>query len=90
MPTNDPDLIQDLQSRIGALRVALDECLSQLAVFYGDEAREKIETLRDELIGKFKNSRIPAEREMDHANVVRPAIEVLETMFGDALKRLKS
>lgn len=90
MATNNPDRIQDLQSRIGALHMALEECLSQLSECYGNEARQKIETLRDELVSRFKNSGIPAEREMDHAKVVRPAIEVLQTVFDGAIERLKS
>jgi hypothetical protein len=81
--------IQDLQSRNGALRVALEECLSQLAALYGSEAGHKIEMLRDELIGRFKNSGIPAERELDHAKVVRPAIEVLQTVFDAAIERFR-
>jgi hypothetical protein len=56
----------------------------------GNEARQKIETLRDELVSRFKYSGIPAEREMDHAKVVRPAIEVLQTVFDGAIERLKS
>jgi hypothetical protein len=88
--TDDPDRIQDLQGRIGALHGALEGCLSQLSECYGNEARQKIETLRAELVSRFKYSGIPAEREMDHAKVVRPAIEVLQTVFDGAIERLKS
>jgi hypothetical protein len=80
--------IQDLQSRIGALGVALDECLARLAAFYGENARREIERMRDELIRKFKDSSIPPERELEHAKIVAPAIEVLQAMFDGALERL--
>jgi hypothetical protein len=83
------DRIQDLQSRLGALRIALDECLFQLASFYGTDAHQKIATLRDELIDRFKNAGIPPERELDHAKVVRPAIEVLQTVFDAAIERVR-
>jgi hypothetical protein len=90
MATNDPDRTQDLQTRNGALRVALEECLSQLSVFYGSEARQKIEALRDELVSRFKSADVPAERDMEHAKLVRPAIEVLQTVFDGAIDQLKS
>jgi hypothetical protein len=81
--------VQDLQSRIGALRIALEVCLARLAGLYGDDARKEIESLRDELINRFKNSGIPPDREMEHAEIVQPAIQVLQIMFDDALNRLK-
>jgi hypothetical protein len=82
------DRIQDLQSRIGALNFALEQALSQLAELYGTEARQKIEALRDDLIHRFKNSGIPADRELEHAEIVRPALEALEAVFNDMLSRL--
>ena len=41
MAANDSDKIQDLQMRLGALRFALDDCLSELAACYGTDARQK-------------------------------------------------
>jgi hypothetical protein len=32
--------------------------------------------MRDELIRKFKENGIPADRELDHAKIVRPSVEV--------------
>jgi hypothetical protein len=69
--TTDADRIQDLLSRNGALRVALERCLSVLTEQYGAEARVKIAQLRDDLIKRFKNADIPAEHELQHANVVK-------------------
>ena len=85
--TNDADRVQDLQSRIGALAKALDVCLDALIILWGEDAAEQIELLRDQLIKTFKTTGIPAERELDHAKVVGPAIEVLEEVFNDALRR---
>jgi hypothetical protein len=87
MPTNDR--VQDLLSRNGALKIALEECLAGLAVLYGSEAHTEIKSLREDLIRKFKSADISPEREMEHAKMVGPAIEVLEVMFDDALGRLK-
>jgi chaperonin GroEL (HSP60 family) len=84
----DNSRYQDLLSRNGALATALEECLRRLATLYGDDAYQELKSLRDELIRKFKNAGIPANREMEHAEVVRPAIEVLETVFDDVLSTL--
>jgi hypothetical protein len=84
--TTDADRIQDLLSRNGALRVALERCLSVLTEQYGAEARVKIAQLRDDLIKRFKNADIPAEHELQHANVVKPAIEVIQAIFDHALE----
>jgi hypothetical protein len=76
-------------SKWGAV-TALEECLRRLATLYGDGAYQELKSLRDELIRKFKNADIPANREMEHAQLVRPAIEVLEIAFDDVLRRLRS
>ena len=86
----DNSRYQDLLTRNGALAKALEECLQRLAMLYGDEAYQKLKSLRDELIWKFKNADIPANREMEHAQVVRHAIEVLETAFEDVLRRSRN
>jgi hypothetical protein len=52
-------------------------------VQYGSNAKAKLRAIRDELIIKFKQSGVPAERELDHANIVRPIIEAIETAFED-------
>ena len=46
-------------------------------------SRPKLRAMRDELIRKFKESGIPADRELDHAKIVRPSIEAIETAFED-------
>jgi hypothetical protein len=86
----DNSRYQDLLSRNGALAMALEECLRRLATLYGDGAYQELKSLRDELIRKFKNAGIPANREMEHAQVARPAIEVLEIAFDDVLRRSRS
>jgi hypothetical protein len=40
------------------------------------------------LIQKFKESRIPAIRKMEHAKIVEPAIDVIELVFNAALANL--
>ena len=85
---NNADRVQDLITRVGALSTALDSCLAALASSYGPEARQKIEVLRDALIRKFKESGIPADRELDHAKIVGPAVDALQTVFNDALRKL--
>ena len=37
--------------------------------------------MRDELTRKFKENGIPANRELNHAEVVRPSIDAIETAF---------
>jgi hypothetical protein len=81
---------QDLLTRNAALLTALEECLRRLATLYGDGAYQELKSLRDELIRKFKNADIPANREMEHAQIVRPAIDVLEIAFDDVLRRSRS
>jgi chemotaxis regulatin CheY-phosphate phosphatase CheZ len=84
----ESDRTQDLLTRIGALQMALEATLAELIVSQGKDAREKIETLRDDLISRFKNSSISAERELEHAKIVGPAIEVLDLIFNSALRKL--
>jgi hypothetical protein len=88
MARSEADKIQEIQSRIGALRVALDACLSALAAQYGTDASTKIASLRDQLIRRFKESDMVPQREVDHAKIVKPAIEVIQGIFDDALRRL--
>jgi hypothetical protein len=80
-----PDLYQDLLSRNAALAMALEECLRRLAALYGDGAHQELTSLRDELIRRLKNAGIPANRELEHAQIVGPAIKVLEDAFEDVL-----
>jgi hypothetical protein len=62
--------------------------LKAIAEQSGKDARTKLEALRDEAIGRFKNSDIPADREMDHAAVAGPAIEVIRIVFDAAINQL--
>jgi hypothetical protein len=78
--------VQELLIKNGALTWALDKCLAELAEADGREAHRKIKVLRDELIRTFKQSDIAAERELEHAKIVGPAIAILETVFNDALR----
>jgi hypothetical protein len=75
------DREQELVSRVVGLNAALQKCLAELTTLYGSDARVKLRTMRDELILKFKQSGIPANRELEHAQVVRPSIEAIETAF---------
>ena len=75
------DRNQELLSRVMGLNAALEQTLSALSTLYGSEARTKLRAMRDELIRKFKESGIPENRELDHAKVVRPSIEAIETAF---------
>jgi hypothetical protein len=90
MADSEADRIQEFQSRIGGLRVALDACLSALAVQYGVDAHAKIVALRDGLITRLKESDISPQRELEHAKIVGPAIEVIRTIFDDALQQLSN
>jgi hypothetical protein len=72
MPSSN---IQAFISRIGALAHALDLALGRIAEISGEKAREHIEILREQAINDFRNSDIPPEREMEHAEIVRPGIE---------------
>jgi chemotaxis regulatin CheY-phosphate phosphatase CheZ len=77
------DREQDLLSRVFGLDAALKKSLEELSVLYGSEARTKLRAMRDDLIRKFKESGIPANRELDHVKIVRPTIEAIETAFED-------
>jgi hypothetical protein len=79
---------QDAISRISGLELALQITLHALAVKCGKDARATIEALRDEAINRFKNSDIPANREMEHAKIVGPSIEVIQIVFNAALRDL--
>src|SRR5450759_5240501 len=50
---------------------------------YSDDARTKLRAMRDELIRKFKESGIPADRELEHAKIVGPSIAAIKTAFED-------
>jgi hypothetical protein len=51
---------------------------------------QKIAALRDELITRLKESDISPQRELEHAKIVGPAIEVIQTIFDDALQQLSN
>lgn len=87
MPTGE-DRTQILIAHASALSRALDACLAELVKLYGNEARRKIERLRDELITQFKQSGISADREMEHAKIVGPAIEILQDHFNAVLRTI--
>lgn len=88
MPADDTDWPQRAISAAGGLGEALQDALRTLSALYGHEARRKLEALRDETIDKFRNSSIPAEREMDHAKIAGPAIEAIEAAYGGVLRDL--
>jgi hypothetical protein len=88
MANSEADRIQEFPIKDRCLRVALEACLSALAAQYGVDARAKLAALRDELIRRFKESDIAPERELEHAKIVKPAVEVLQTIFDDALQKL--
>jgi hypothetical protein len=77
------DREQELLSRVMGLNAALEKSLAELSALYGSEARTKLRAMRDELIRKFKESGIPANRELDHAKIVRPSIDAIEIAFED-------
>lgn len=84
-----PTPTQDSISRISGLELAPQITLRALAEKSGKDARATIEALRDEAISGFKNSGIPADREMEHAKIVGPAIEVIEIVFNETLRDLQ-
>lgn len=75
------DKEQELLSRVAGLSAALETSLMELNDLYGSEARAELRMIRDELIRRFQESGIPANRELDHAKIVRPSIEAIETAF---------
>jgi hypothetical protein len=87
--TNHEFPTQDSISRISGLELSLKMALRALAVHEGKNARAKLEALRDEAISCFKNADIVAERELDHARVTKPAIEVIEIVFDSVIDQLR-
>ena len=75
-------------SRIGGLHHTLKLALETLATEWGAEAPAKLVALRDEAVLRFKISGIPADRELEHAAVVGPAIEAIEETFATVLSDL--
>ena len=71
-----------------ALGVAFDIAVKRLAEVSGEDARQNIESVRDEAIKLFKNAEVSPEHDLDHAIIVAPAIELLEGLFGASLERL--
>ena len=71
-----------------ALGVAFDIAVKRLAEISGEDARQNIESVRDEAIELFKNAQVPPEHDLDQAVTVAPAIELLEGLFGASLERL--
>src|ERR1700721_1028942 len=71
-----------------ALGVAFDIAVKRLAEISGEDARQNIESVRDEAITLFKNAEVPPEHDLDQALIVAPAIELLEGLFGASLERL--
>jgi len=86
--SDDADKIQELTGRVGALDLALRETLARLATLHGADAQQEIEALRDDLVKRWKNSAIPANRELDHAKVAGPAIDATELAFNSVLAKL--
>jgi hypothetical protein len=74
---------QELLSRVAALDAALRRSLAELSALYGTDARAKLRTIRDELIRKLEEGAILAERELDHAKIVRPSVEAIEVAFEE-------
>lgn len=79
---------QEQISRIGGLSHALELVLRAHSLACGKQARSAIEALRDEAIDSFRNSDIPANREMEHAQIAGPAIEAIETVFNSVLSKI--
>jgi hypothetical protein len=77
------DSEQEIISRGMGLDVALQYCLAELAAVYGSDAKTKLRTIRDKLVLKFEQSDIPQDRELEHAKIVRPAIDAIEASFED-------
>ena len=75
------DKSQERLSRIGGLNEALQRCLTELTELYGSDAKTKLRAIRDEVIRKLKQSNISADRELEHAEIVRPAVEAIEAAF---------
>jgi hypothetical protein len=84
----DPQSSQDLVTISGALAYALSISLRSVAELSGPYARDNIELLRDQVIDAFKNAEVPAERDLDQAKIVRPALRVLNKVFDDVLDEI--
>ncbi len=77
---------QKLISRVFGLYHALEITLRALVVKCGPDARTEIAALRDEAVNRFKNSDISPEREMEHADIVGPAIDAINLAFDGVLR----
>jgi len=81
----DSDRIQDLTSRLFAAKAVADEALEALAKEYGEDATSKLREMQAHLLNRFKNSGIPAERELEHAKIVGPSLDIINIIFAGVL-----
>jgi hypothetical protein len=84
----DPKSSQDLITISGTLAYALNISLHSVAQLSGPYARDNVEILRDQVLNAFKNAEVPAERDLDQAKIVGPALRVLNKVFDDILDEI--
>jgi hypothetical protein len=77
-----------LTANAGTLSLALQACLSEIVRLSGKDAAANLSRLRDTLVNGLKESDIPPDREMEHAALVGPAIEILNDHFDEALRQV--
>jgi len=78
---------QELASRLFALNYAARLLGQSLIERLGDRGRREVEEIRRELILDLKNSAVPPERELEHADIMRPAIESVDMLFDGILRQ---
>lgn len=88
MSTAPHDTAQDLISRNAGLKLAVQRLLETVQLTEEKRARRKIEMLRNRVVRDLKESGIDPEYEMEHARLVGPAVEGVESIFNDFLDQL--
>ncbi|RVQ04171.1 hypothetical protein [Sinorhizobium meliloti] len=84
---NDKQRIQTLiGTHEGAAAVAV-EALSELVVALNDQASAKLDEIEKALIERYKNSEIPPEYEMRHAELVQPILDEISRLIANARAR---
>lgn len=83
---------QQIQHLIGTHEGAADvakEALDALVHHLGTKALPVLESIEANLTEKHKNSGIPAEHEMRHAEVVKPVLDEITRLITDARNSLQ-
>lgn len=83
------DQVQFLISRHAGIEAVATACLNVIIQSQGSNAKVFLTAMMEALVSRVKNSDIIAEREMDHAAIVGPALEEIQRIITAAIESIK-